>query len=220
MAKEIISSKRSRTPAALGMENRATILDAATQVFLAKRYSGTSMELIAEAAGVARRTLYNQFPDGKEAIFRAVVEHFWSKFPVMALATDEIALRDPRFGLTKTGNAIADFWKTKAVIAFLRLAISEIPQFPDLAETFFEAGKLPLMEEFVSYLQALSGHGCLAISDVELAMRQFFGLVNEPLLWVKVLGIETSTTPRSRRKVVDSAVEMFLKTYGTAKCQM
>ena len=178
------------------------------------------MELIAEAAGVARRTLYNQFPEGKEAIFRAVVEHFWSKFPVMVLATDEVALQDPRFGLTKTGNAIADFWKTEAVIAFLRLAISEIPQFPDLADTFFKAGKLPLMEELVSYLRVLSGHGCLAIPDVELAMRQFFGLVNEPVLWVKVLGIEASATPKLRKKIVDSAVDMFLKTYGTTKCQM
>ena len=220
MFKRIIRDQPSRTSAAVGMENRATILDAATQVFLAKRYSGTSMELIAEAAGVARRTLYNQFPEGKEAIFRAVVEHFWSKFPVMVLATDEKALQDPRFGLTKTGNAIADFWKAEPVIAFLRLAISEIPQFPDLAETFFKAGKLPLMEEVVSYLRVLSDHGCVSIPDVELAMRQFFGLVNEPLLWVKVLGIETSTTPRSRKAVVDSAVEMFLQTYGSTKCRM
>jgi AcrR family transcriptional regulator len=175
------------------------------------------MELIADAAGVARRTLYNQFPDGKESIFRAAVEDFWAKFPEVQLMSNEEFLANPRKGMTRIGDAITEFWKTEASVLFLRLAASEHKDFPDIAERFFPDGKLPLMNEMIAYFNALKKNGILNISDVELAMRHFFGLVNEPTLWLRVIGAETVKTASFRTKAVEAAVYVFLRAYGTSK---
>src|SRR5579871_4959390 len=48
------------------------ILDAATSLFLRDGYAATSMESIAAAAGVSKRTLYKRFPE-KPALLRAAI---------------------------------------------------------------------------------------------------------------------------------------------------
>jgi hypothetical protein len=62
---------------------RDRILDAALKVFVERGYEGTSMDGVADAAGVARRTVYNQFPEGKESLFRMVVTRVWTGFPIV-----------------------------------------------------------------------------------------------------------------------------------------
>src|SRR3954466_1769583 len=52
--------------------SREAIVDAAERLFVQGGFGGVSMDDLAEAAGVARRTLYNQFP-GKEEIFREML---------------------------------------------------------------------------------------------------------------------------------------------------
>jgi TetR/AcrR family transcriptional regulator of autoinduction and epiphytic fitness len=52
--------------------SRDAIVGAAERLFLDRGFGSVSMDELAEAAGVARRTLYNQFA-GKEEIFRAML---------------------------------------------------------------------------------------------------------------------------------------------------
>ena len=52
--------------------SREAIVEAATGLFLERGYGAVSMDELAEAAGVARRTLYNQFTS-KEEIFREML---------------------------------------------------------------------------------------------------------------------------------------------------
>jgi AcrR family transcriptional regulator len=53
---------------------RHRIIEAATAVFLRYGFAKTTMVDIAEATGVTRPTLYQDFPD-KESVFHAVVDH-------------------------------------------------------------------------------------------------------------------------------------------------
>lgn len=55
------------------MTPRERIIEAATGLFIRHGYGRTSMELVASEAGLTRQALYHHF-DGKEALFRAVVE--------------------------------------------------------------------------------------------------------------------------------------------------
>jgi TetR/AcrR family transcriptional regulator of autoinduction and epiphytic fitness len=50
----------------------AAIIEAAARLFLERGFGSVSMDDLAKAAGVARRTLYNQFAS-KEEIFRQVL---------------------------------------------------------------------------------------------------------------------------------------------------
>src|SRR5271166_7209396 len=51
---------------------REAIVEAAERLFLKRGFGAVSMDELAEAAGVARRTLYNQF-SSKEEIFREML---------------------------------------------------------------------------------------------------------------------------------------------------
>ncbi|HEX4615184.1 MAG TPA: helix-turn-helix domain-containing protein, partial [Stellaceae bacterium] len=52
--------------------SREAIVAAAERLFLERGFGSVSMDELAEAAGVARRTLYNQFAS-KEEIFREML---------------------------------------------------------------------------------------------------------------------------------------------------
>ena len=52
--------------------SRDAIVEAADRLFLERGFGAVSMDELAEAAGVARRTLYNQF-SSKEEIFREML---------------------------------------------------------------------------------------------------------------------------------------------------
>lgn len=192
---------------------RDAILEAATRVFLAHGYEGTSMDLVAKESGAARRTVYNQF-ESKEALFSAAVQRVWRDFPVVEITADEQALRDPSVGLGKIGKAIVDFWEPPVAVAFLRMVISEGARFPDLPRSFFEAGKAPAMRALVGYLKQLDRNGTLALPDAELAGRQFLGLLNEPLLWLRVIGVGETNSATERQRVVDEAVAMMMARYA------
>ncbi|MBV9153512.1 MAG: helix-turn-helix transcriptional regulator [Alphaproteobacteria bacterium] len=52
--------------------SREAIVDAAQRLFLERGFGAVSMDDLAEAAGVARQTLYNQF-GSKEEIFQEML---------------------------------------------------------------------------------------------------------------------------------------------------
>ena len=61
-----------RRPKARRGGSREAIVEAAERLFLERGFGAVSMDELAEAAGVARRTLYNQFAS-KEEIFREML---------------------------------------------------------------------------------------------------------------------------------------------------
>ena len=195
------------------VSRRDAILAAASQVFIEHGFAGTSMDLVAKAANVARRTLYNQFPEGKEALFGAVAERMWQAFPVMDIATDEAALADPAEGLRRIGRGVAEFWAPPMAVAFLRMVIADGRHFPDLKRKFFEVGKTPAVNAVQNYIAELGRRGVLTITHAELASRQFLGMIDESVLWVRVMGAEEELTPEHITEVVDQAVAIFLGHY-------
>ncbi|WP_448951595.1 TetR/AcrR family transcriptional regulator [Labrys neptuniae] len=201
-----------KAAARAGTPKRDAILAAATRVFLAHGYEGASMDLVAKEADAARRTVYNQF-ESKEALFSAAVERVWRDFPVVEITGDKQALGDPVMGLGRLGKSIVDFWTPPVAVAFLRMVISESTRFPDLPRNFLEAGKAPAMRALIGYLQQLHESGVLAIPDAELAARQFLGLLNEPLLWLRVVGVGDPPSAAERKRVVDEAVAMMMARY-------
>ncbi len=141
----------------------------------------------------------------------------WRAYPILDIVADAAALADPEIGLQRVGDALGAFWAPPLAVSFLRLVIAEGPRFPHLTQSFFNVGKTPAMDALKFYLEKLARLGLLAIDDAELAARQFLGLVNEPLLWVRVIGKCEEITPERRREVVRQAVCMFLGHYRKPK---
>ncbi|MFG1339679.1 TetR/AcrR family transcriptional regulator [Xanthobacter autotrophicus] len=166
----------------------ARIRAAARRLFLEKGYEGTSMDAVAAAAPVSKRTLYQHFP-GKADLFGAVIDEAWSHFTRAPLIPSE-ATGDPRAVLRAYVARLTEHWARPDVIPLLRLVIAEAPRFPELSKAYFAAGKEPAVKGLAAYLAALVAEGRLpAGRDPQLMAAQFLGAIKEPLFWPRVLGV-------------------------------
>jgi TetR/AcrR family transcriptional repressor of mexJK operon len=168
------------------VRSRAAVVDAARTLFLRKGYAGTTMEDIAAAAGLTKRTLYNNYPD-KRALFTMIV------VDVTAFA-DEFArgLRQPfdagitagnlRGALTDLGQRLALGIVRPEVIAMRRLLIGEAREFPELAEKYFDRAPGQVLEALAAGFSRLAKARVLRAAKPGVAAAQFAYLVaGEPL---------------------------------------
>jgi len=188
--------------------SRDAIVDAAERLFLERGFGAVSMDELAESAGLARRTLYNQFTS-KEEIFRAMLvrvagqlEHAFPPGIETRGSVEEV--------LRLVAEAIVELHKNREYLGFLRMVMADSRQFPWIAEAF-AAVMDPQTERFVRYLVHLTTMGVLECREPLLATHQFMGMLNEFSLWPRMMGREDLPVPAE--KVIDEAVAMFLQRY-------
>jgi hypothetical protein len=98
-------------------------------------------------------------------------------------------------------------------VAFLRMVIAEGPRFPELTRRFFEVGKTPAVTAVREYIAELGRRGVLEVEDAGLASQQFLGMIDETLLWVRVMGDPKVLTLEQTHEIVEQAVAIFLRFY-------
>lgn len=193
-------------------QKRAAIVEAATRLFLDAGYAGTSLARVAEAAGVSKATLFKQFPT-KAALFDAIVTESWA-------VEDDSDLRPPpgdlRAGLTAIGRRYVTLLTRPGMAALFRIVIAELPRFPELGEAHFARGKMPYFESVRRYLDTANARGTARLDDTELAATQFLGMISNYVFWPRMLLMNWSPDDASMAHVVDEAVLMMDRRYGTA----
>src|SRR4029450_1943489 len=162
---------------------RSAILEAATELFLAREYAGTSMEDIAAAAAVSKQTVYKHFSD-KETLFRKValgsVVEVGAAFQaeVAAAAEGSDVPLAPRELAPSHLNAVMN----PVLLRRRQLVLREAGRFPDLARKYHESGPRRAIEVLASTFGQLAGRGELEVDDPQMAATQFaFLVVGEPL---------------------------------------
>ena len=124
----------------------ATALDLFTVQGLA-----VSMEAIAAAAGISKRTLYARYPD-KMALFVAVLESLSAERTAAALVLPaEMPLED---ALLRYAEVLFDHYATPRIVAFLRLLQKEKERVPDLERVMREEVLRDQILPLVRYLDA------------------------------------------------------------------
>ncbi len=195
------------------------IQDAAQRLFLEAGYDGVNLEQIGRAAGVSRQTVYNQF-GSKEAVFQEVVRRHWNAVrseTASAFSAIETLETSPAAMLRSFAQALLHFVAETDQVAFTRLVIAESRRRPWIAEEFYRAGKQPILTAFAAALSAMASEGMIRCEHPELAAHQFMGLVQEFVIWPKVMAIgEALTELPSSDLVIEEAIAMFLGRYGTA----
>jgi AcrR family transcriptional regulator len=188
--------------------SRDAIVEAAERLFLEHGFGGVSMDDLSEAAGVARRTLYNQFAS-KEDIFREVLLRVTG-----ALGTALPAGIETQGGaeqvLHLVARAVVAFQALPAYVGLVRMVMADARQFPWIADEFDRVLK-PYMERFERYLSYLTALGILDCPNPSLAAHQFTGLLSEPLSWPQVMGQDGAAA--SADEVIEETVRMFLLRY-------
>ncbi|WP_454669123.1 TetR/AcrR family transcriptional regulator [Achromobacter kerstersii] len=200
-----------RPPQRLTDRKREAIVRAAVEEFRTAGFEATSMDRIAAAAGVSKRTVYNHFPS-KEELFSHILEELWASsiasvdLPYRAdVALDEqlrqllmqklALLADPNF------------------IDLARVAMAEIIHSPERAQ-----GIVCRMGEkeggVTAWIRAAIADGKLANVDPDFAGHQLQGLVKSFAFWPQVTLGQPPLGDAESKRVADAAVEMFLGCYG------
>jgi len=166
------------------------------------------MDELAEAAGVARRTLYNQFAS-KEEIFREML------LRVSAQLEDAfppgIETRGEVEGVLRLiARMILRLHKSPEYLGFLRMVVADSRQFPWIAEEF-AAVMEPQTERLVRYLAHLTAMGILDCRNPMLAAHQFMGMLNQLSLWPWMTGRERVPVPEE--DIIEETIGMFLQHY-------
>jgi len=205
---QIRSELKEAGPQTRRVESRGAIVAAAERLFLERGFGAVSMDALAEAAGVARRTLYNQF-SSKEEIFREMLRRVSGQledaFPpgVETQGNVEEVLR-------LVARMILELHKHPEYLGFLRMVVADARQFPWIAEEF-AAVMDPQTERLVRYLAHLTTLGILDCRNPVLAAHQFTGMLNELSLWPWMMGREG--LPVSTEDAVEETIQMFLQHY-------
>ena len=145
------------------------MLEAATALFLREGYGATSLEAVAAAAGVSKRTLYARFA-GKAALLQAVVARLVARWlPPFDAGLEGGA--DLEATLLAAARVMLATALVPEALALYRLIIAEIGRFPELGPIMHEAGAGAGTERLAAVMQ---GAG---IADPIWAAEQFMVLV-------------------------------------------
>ena len=158
--------------------SRALILDAATVVFLQRGYTATTVDDVATAAGVAKRTIYNLYVD-KDQLFRATILRSLAIADGFSasLAEEVRGVADPRSELPGVATRLARAVLCGPVLPLRRLLVMESNRFPDLAAEYRDHAPEAVLRALADLFGDLAADGHLLVEDPVLAAEHFAFLV-------------------------------------------
>lgn len=180
---------------------------AALEAFLDRGYDGTTIEAIASAAGITRRTLYARYPD-KEALYVAVITRARTR-----LTWDQSDFTVDFSDLTEALTAIARSAVARAVnpevVRLERIVMTESSRFPELVIFGRSTPLSPRMQTVMDLLRHHESTGAITVDDVELAAEQFLAMVSLMPARLAAVGVFRSGDAEERH--IEHAVALFLR---------
>ena len=192
------------------------IMQAATALFVAQGYDGTSMDDIAAKAGVSKQTIYKHFAD-KDRLFSEIVLATNQKVDhVVGLVLSTLNNTEDLVGdLGKLGRNFLEALMDEELLQVRRLVIANADRMPSLGRQWYEDGFERVTTALISCFETLAAKNLLQIEDARLAANHFAGM----LLWIPVnnamfTGNNKPCTRRELDRLADMAVRAFLAAYG------
>lgn len=198
-------------PTRLTDRKRAAIVHAAVTEFRLSGFDSTSMDRIAEAAKVSKRTVYNHFPS-KEELFAEIVNQLADRcqsIDVVPFEPDQPL----KSQLTRIGNSVIDVATSPEFQNLARVVLSRFFQVPELARETLRTTK-EYEARLAEWIAAANESGKLHVNNPRRAVKQFLGLIHTFALWPPLIGSEPIPSEEEKREIVSSAVELFLSQFS------
>lgn len=198
-------------PESRSQRKRAAIIEAAANTFRDEGYDTTSMDRIAEVAGVSKRTVYNHF-GSKEALLTSVFHHY------LAQMRDHLQIAwDPTCPvvdqLRKFAQRKVDTVENPLWMGLTRMALGVFIHRPELAQqTTAQADQDE--DSLVVWLRQAHQAGQLQVPQPERAAAQFWALIKGQLFWPAIFDPTSAPQGAEREAVIDDAIETFLRRFG------
>jgi len=188
---------------------RNAILTAAAELFLEHGYEPVSMDAIAEAAEVSKRTVYSYFAS-KTELFTAILLAHCNSMGGIALP-EHPAGHDPRKVLTEFGRVFVRMITSPRAVAMQRVIFREVERLPDVGRIFFQNGPQRHITKLGEYLKQADVEGKLKVGDPVQAAFLFMSIVKAPFHLQQLCGLIGEVPASAIERSVKSSVEFFLK---------
>lgn len=189
---------------------RDAILEAGIAAFGELGFDNASMDAISQRAAVSKRTVYNHFAS-KDALFEAIVKRLkenahdavplaYSDDSPLSEQLEQFCLRVIAFHCRPDSRTLG------------RVLISRFIRAPELGREMF--GKVKIFEgSLCDWIVAAQKAGRLKKFDVRMGARQLLALLESFCIWPQLLVGEPNPTPKRRKEITTSAIQMFLSSY-------
>jgi TetR/AcrR family transcriptional repressor of mexJK operon len=146
---------RGRPTAARAAEIDTEIRAAARQTFLDAGFEAASMDSIAAAARVSKGTLYARY-DGKEALFRAVVEDLLTSMSDRAARDDHLLPERLDDRLRHHARMLLSTIEWRELALASRLITNATHSFPEVGRLWYELG----VRRYIAFMSEDMARGC------------------------------------------------------------
>lgn len=201
----------SPSPQRLTDRKRAAVIQAAVAQFRAAGYEATSMDRIAAAAGVSKRTVYNHFPS-KQALFDAMLEQLWQR-------SQDSGERRYQAGHPLAGQlhqlllAKLQVLSDPSFLDLARVALTEVLHAPERAQDIVR--RMESVESgLTAWIRAAKEDGRLDLEDAEFVAQQLHGIVKNFAFWPQISLGRPPLEAIQRERVAASTVAMFMACYA------
>jgi TetR/AcrR family transcriptional regulator of autoinduction and epiphytic fitness len=193
---------------------RQSIVDAALAEFVRSGYAGSSVDAIADRAGVSKPTVYKHF-GSKERMFLHVVGcYLKASYTDLCPLGPEIAKNpSPRAGLIGYMRLWTDIVMRPDVMTLRRLVIGEVDRFPRLGEVWFRINERN-DGALMAALQDLDEQGVLEVPDPLEAVRQLIAMTLGVPQLIKTFQPDYEPAAAELDRMVASGVDAFLSHYA------
>lgn len=191
---------------------QGAVIAAAEKLFLRDGYANTSMEAIAQEAGVIKQTVYRYYR-GKEELFGSVVNGVGAR-TFAAGVVEFPAEGDVRTALIGFARQFIDLHTDDNAVSIYRLVVAEAHRFPDLARTFLANGPAAFIAKVSDYLGQQQRTGHFAGTDPERAAAYLLSMLLAPFQLELVLGTRLRPHAMEIESIAEETVDRFLRAYA------
>ena len=186
---------------------RQRLIEQATIAFLADGYGATSLDRIAKAAKVAKKTIYRLI-GSKAQLFVAVVDQAMRAIPADGLraATDDA---DPEAALRAFLTACAELGLSEAGLRLHWMILREAPNFPELIPAFRQT-MAGFSHGLAGWIAAQNARGWLRVADPARSAAALMTLLLEEVRRDHMLGLRAAPDAAERAAIVDFTLTLFL----------
>ena len=189
----------------------AAIVEAARTAFLARGFDAASMDQIALAAGVSKRTVYNRFRS-KEELFGAAITESCANLLPLDITEIEASLPPAAFINALARQFLRGLLAPEA-LSLKRIAAFEAERTPSIGRAYMENGPKCMVDQATPILTRLVEKGVFKITDVQEAVWRLGALITEPLYTRVLMGCAPEDLDAAIDDQVARGVSAFMKIY-------
>jgi TetR/AcrR family transcriptional repressor of mexJK operon len=185
-----------RTPSADADQRHSHILDAATEVFLQRGFSGATVSAIARQANCSLETLYAAYPTKARMFAALTARRSTGIFEAVGPLDRD---RDLREALLLFAAEVLALMTRPDVKNLHRLIVAECQAFPELGRNFWMEGAGSGLSSLENFFILKQGAGEMTVSHPMRAAEVFIALVLGMVSMRSTVGLSTAADSRKQQ---------------------